>query len=61
VLGEAEAPADGGAVTIAGNASFLYDATVEVDAAAAQAEAPLVHGRREDEAAAWSAAVAAIR
>lgn len=60
VLGEADAPAEGGAVTISGNATFLYDAAVEVDPAAGHAEAPIVHARREDEAAAWDAAVGAL-
>jgi diaminopimelate epimerase len=57
VIGRAEAD---GVVTISGNASFLYDATIEVDPAAAHAEAPVVHGRREDEAAAWDTAVHAF-
>ena len=56
----AEAPEDGGAVTISGNASFLYDATIDVDPEAGTAGTPVVHARREDEAAAWDAAVAAI-
>jgi diaminopimelate epimerase len=47
-------------VTISGNATFLYDATVEVDPATASAGVPLVHARREDEARAWEAAVAAL-
>lgn len=47
-------------VTISGNATFLYDASVEVDPARAVAEAPVVHARREDEARAWEAAVAAL-
>ena len=46
-------------VTISGNATFLYDASIEVDPAAATAEAPVVHHRREDEARAWDAAVRA--
>lgn len=60
VRGCAQAPADGGAVTISGNASFLYDATMEVDPAAATAGAPVVHHRREDEVAAWDAVIGAI-
>lgn len=49
-----------GVVSIAGNASFLYDASVEVDPEAGTAQSPLVHARREDEAAAWDAAVAEL-
>jgi diaminopimelate epimerase len=60
VRGCAAGPVDGGAVTISGNASFLYDATVEVDSEAGRADAPRVHARREDEAAAWDAAVSAL-
>ncbi|MEP9359339.1 diaminopimelate epimerase [Sphingomonas sp. KR3-1] len=56
VIGEADAA---GMVTLHGNATFLYDATIEVDPAAATAEPPLVHARREDEAAAWAAAIPA--
>jgi len=48
-----------GMVTILGNATFLYDASIEVDPEAASAEVPLVHARREDEAAAWAAAIPA--
>ncbi len=48
-------------VTISGNASFLYDATVEVDLAAASAGVPNIHARRYDEVAAWEAALAALR
>lgn len=47
-------------VTISGNATFLYDASVEVDPAAGTAQPPLIHARREDEAHAWEAAVAAL-
>jgi diaminopimelate epimerase len=49
-----------GLVRISGNATFLYDATIEVDPASGTASAPLVHARREDEAAAWAAATAAL-
>jgi diaminopimelate epimerase len=48
-----------GMVTILGNATFLYDATIDVDPAAASAGTPLIHARREDEAAAWAAAIPA--
>lgn len=47
-------------VTISGNATFLYDATVEVDPASGTAQPPLIHARREDEVRAWDAAVAAL-
>ncbi len=47
-------------VTISGNATFLYDASIDVDPAAATAEVPVVHHRREDEAHAWDAAVRAL-
>lgn len=47
-------------VTISGNATFLYDASVEVDPTQGVAEAPVIHARREDEAGAWDAAVAAL-
>jgi diaminopimelate epimerase len=47
-------------VTISGNATFLYDASIEVDPASAVAEVTVVHNRREDEARAWEAAVAAL-
>jgi len=47
-------------VTISGNATFLYDASIEVDPATATAGAPVVHNRREDEAQAWDAAVKAL-
>lgn len=47
-------------VTISGNATFLYDASIEVDPATATAGVPMVHDRREDEARAWDAAVNAL-
>jgi diaminopimelate epimerase len=47
-------------VTISGNATFLYDASIEIDLASGQLETPIVHARREDEASAWDAAVAAL-
>ena len=56
VMGSSDAA---GMVTILGNATFLYDASIEVDPALATAEPPLVHARREDEAAAWAAAIPA--
>jgi diaminopimelate epimerase len=56
VLGRASA---GHVVTISGNATFLYDAGVEVDPGG-RAGVPVIHARREDEARAWDAAVAAL-
>jgi len=56
VMGASDAA---GMVTIRGNATFLYDASIEVDPATATAEPPLVHARREDEADAWAAAIPA--
>lgn len=47
-------------VTISGNATFLYDASIEVDPVTAAAGMPMVHERREDEARAWEAAVKAL-
>ena len=49
-----------GIVTISGNATFLYDASIEVDSASGTARPPLVHARREDEAAAWAGVLAGI-
>ncbi|WP_188053835.1 diaminopimelate epimerase [Sphingosinithalassobacter sp. CS137] len=54
----AESPEAGGSVAVSGNASFLYDATIEVDPEAGTIAPPLVHARREDEAAAWEAVIA---
>jgi diaminopimelate epimerase len=45
-------------VTISGNATFLYDADIEIDLATGSVEAPVIHARREGEASAWNAAVA---
>lgn len=47
-------------VTISGNATFLYDASIEVDPATATAGLPVMRERREDEARAWDAAVKAL-
>lgn len=55
----AEGPAADNWVTVAGNATFLYDAEIELDLAARRAGPPVIHHRREDEARAWDAAVAA--
>jgi diaminopimelate epimerase len=60
VRGRADQDGEGAVVTIAGNATFLYDASVEVDLAGGSAGIPLIHARREDEARAWDAAVAAL-
>ncbi|MCW3846443.1 diaminopimelate epimerase [Sphingomonas sp. LB-2] len=49
-----------GIVTISGNATFLYDAAIEVDPASGTAGSPLVHARREDEVAAWSAVLVGL-
>ncbi|UZK64956.1 diaminopimelate epimerase [Sphingomonas sp. M1-B02] len=43
-------------VTISGNATFLYDATVEVDPVAATARDARVVSRRDEEAEAWAEA-----
>jgi len=47
-------------VTIHGNATFLYDASVEIDPASGALAPPVIHARRADEADAWNAAVAAL-
>jgi diaminopimelate epimerase len=47
-------------VTISGNATFLYDSEIEIDLAAGQVGAPVIHTRREDEVSAWNAAVEAL-
>ncbi|WP_206366468.1 diaminopimelate epimerase [Sphingomonas gei] len=47
-------------VTISGNATFLYDASVEIDLPDERAQPPEIHARHEDEAGAWNAAVAAL-
>jgi diaminopimelate epimerase len=47
-----------GVVTISGNATFLYDATIDVDLEAETAQPPVIHARREDEAKAWAGAIA---
>ncbi len=58
-LVRARAEADG-MVTILGNATFLYDATIEFDPETGAIGTPLIHARREDEARAWEAAKAAL-
>jgi diaminopimelate epimerase len=47
-------------VTIAGNATFLYNATIEVDLAGGTLGTPVIQARREAEDQAWQAAVAAL-
>lgn len=51
----AEGPAGGDAVTIAGNATFEWDAEIEIDPATGQLSALAVTRRRDDEIAAWAA------
>lgn len=60
VRARAAAPDDGGIVTIEGNATFEWDATVTVDPARGTARDLAVTRRRDDEVAAWRALVAAI-
>jgi diaminopimelate epimerase len=55
VRATAIAPQDGASVTLSGNATFLYDASVTVDPVAGTAEVPVIHARRFDEVAAWQA------
>jgi diaminopimelate epimerase len=47
-------------VTISGNATFVYDAQVDLDLAAERIDALEITARRDGEAAAWDAAVAAL-
>ncbi|MDT8758996.1 diaminopimelate epimerase [Sphingomonas psychrotolerans] len=47
-------------VTISGNATFLYDAVIDIDLPTGRVDNLIIHARREDEAEAWSAAVAAL-
>lgn len=47
-------------VTISGNATFLYDATVDLDLADERIDALEITARRDDEATAWDAAVATL-
>lgn len=51
----AEGPAGGDAVTIAGNATFEWDAEIEIDPATGEAGELTVTRRRDDEVAAWAA------
>jgi len=59
VRARAEGPAGGDAVTIAGNATFEWDGVIEVDPATGAVGALRVVRRRDDEVAAWAAAVGA--
>ena len=56
----AEAPGDGGHVTIQGNATFEWDGAIDVDLSTGVASGLTVTRRRDDEVAAWAALVAAI-
>lgn len=49
-----------GLVTISGNATFLYDAVIDVDLVAGAAHAPHVVLRRDEEARAWEAALGMV-
>lgn len=55
----ASAEADG-FVTIRGNATFEYDAAIEVDPGAGTAQAPVIGARRSGEIAAWDAVLARL-
>ena len=57
VRARAEGPAGGDAVTIAGNATFEWDGVIEIDPATGVVGALRVVRRRDDEVAAWAAAV----
>lgn len=57
VRARAEGPAGGDQVTIAGNATFEWDGEIEVDPATGEAGPLTVTRRRDDEVAAWAAAV----
>ena len=60
VIGQAMAPEAGALVSIRGNATFTYDARIEVDPAAGTIGQPVVHHRRFDEAQSWDALVASL-
>lgn len=60
VVAEAQAPESGGLVSIRGNATFTYDAGVEIDPAAGRLGELMVHHRRTDEAEAWERLVAGL-
>ncbi|MBR0553877.1 diaminopimelate epimerase [Stakelama marina] len=55
VRARADAPDAGGMVSITGNATFLYDASIDVDPATGATSEFVQHNRREDEADAWDA------
>ena len=57
VRARAEGPVGGDMVTIAGNATFEWDGVVEIDPATGKAGNLRVLRRREDEVAAWAAAI----
>lgn len=58
VRASATGPDGGDRVTIAGNATFLYDATVEVDVTAGTIGTPVLTRNRDAEADAWAQATA---
>lgn len=58
VRARAQAPEDGGMVTIQGNATFEWDGEIEVDLASGLASGLEVTRRRADEVAAWARVVA---
>ncbi|KQN19372.1 diaminopimelate epimerase [Sphingomonas sp. Leaf33] len=58
VRARAEAPTDGGMVTIQGNATFEWDGEIKVDLASGMASGLVVTRRREHEVAAWARVVA---
>ena len=60
VIGQAASPDKGALVSIRGNATFTYDARIEVDPVAGTIGQPNVHHRRFDEAASWDALVASL-
>ncbi|MBA14863.1 MAG: diaminopimelate epimerase [Sphingomonas sp.] len=61
VRASATAPQDGAVVTIRGNASFVYDATIAFDAGTGVMGVPVVHNRRFDEAQAWDALLETLK
>ncbi len=60
VRARADAPCDGGHVTIQGNATFEWDGEIEVDLASGVATDLRIVRRRDDEVAAWDALLAAM-
>ncbi|MBW4330593.1 diaminopimelate epimerase [Stakelama sp. CBK3Z-3] len=60
VVASAQAPDAGGMVSIRGNATFTYDAQVEIDLQAGMIGEMVVHHRRVEEAQSWDALVASL-